>query len=271
MRSPDEPSVSICNLLVSTLPSLHMFPKSPLQYSTYRFLAAPNPPGKKTASAAPTVSSDSGFTAPRAMRADSTMILRVSPSAGAPWNTSSPLSTCVLMTNTRWKVRVKWRDEHMNTDSNSMDKEERTRTAHRHVNIQLRYVWRTPEEYVRSIFLCGSETRTLPKKLKDLLAAWRMMSYRTVITWRDCVSSEKVKRHGLKKLTVVLRVRRLKWFRHTERKGSTEALGKAVRVEELGHHPLGRPRKKWWQCAEEGPEPVGNEGAEAMDRDSGSV
>lgn len=52
--------------------------------SSYRFLAAPNPPGKMTASATPLDSSEMGFIFPLEMRADSASTLRVSFSEGAP-------------------------------------------------------------------------------------------------------------------------------------------------------------------------------------------
>src|SRR5690606_9467329 len=59
--------------------------------NVHRFLAAPNPPGKTTASNAAGSSVDSGAISPRAIRAASTSWFRVSPGTGSPvrWFTTS--------------------------------------------------------------------------------------------------------------------------------------------------------------------------------------
>lgn len=79
----------------------------------------------------------------------------------------------------------------------------------------------------------------------------RMLRYLSGITWRGRVSGEEVARCGLKKLSVVLRMMRLRWLGHTKRREGNESLGKAARMEGPGCCPPGRPWKTWWLCVRE--------------------
>ena len=138
-------------------------------------------------------------------------------------------------------------------------------------SIPLKNRGRVFEACIRSVLLYGSETWALTKRLEDVLVGCdrRMLRYMTGVTWRDGVSSEEVARRcGLKELSTMLRVRRLRWFGHVERRDGGEALGRVVGVEVAGRRPPGRPRKTWRRCVGEDLAALGIEEEEAMDRNS---
>lgn len=88
---------------------------------------------------------------------------------------------------------------------------------------------------------------------------WKMLKHVAGITWRDGVSGEEVLRCGLYELSLVPRLRGLKWFEHMERREGGETLGRVVGLEV--------PKKTFRQCVEENLE-LGIEEAETKDRES---
>ena len=66
------------------------------------------------------------------------------------------------------------------------------------------------------------------KRFEDVLAGCdqRMLRYMTRVTQRDGVSSEEVVQCGMKEMSIVTLVRRLRWFGHVVRREGSEAFGR---------------------------------------------
>ena len=61
----------------------------------------------------------------------------------------------------------------------------------------------------------------------------------------SCEECRGGKRCGVRELGDVLRVRRLRWFRHVVRREEMKILGKTQHVVSPGQRPPGRPKKTW--------------------------
>lgn len=92
----------------------------------------------------------------------------------------------------------------------------------------------------------GGDTKALTRRLESILFSCQRKMIRDMakVIWRNHASSfEVVSRCGMRELGVLMRLRRLRWFGHMERRDETEILWKTQRSEVPGRRPPGRPRK----------------------------
>ncbi len=124
---------------------------------------------------------------------------------------------------------------------------------------------------IRPVLLYGAEAWGLTQRLEGVLISCdrRMLRYMAGVTWRDGVGSVEVaERCEVKELSVVLKMRRLRWFGHVKRREGVGALGRAVELDVEGRRPRGRPKKTWRKCVQEDLEALGAEEEDALDREN---
>ncbi len=94
----------------------------------------------------------------------------------------------------------------------------------------------------------------------------RMMRYLAGVRWQDRITSEEVARCGIREMEVILRQRRLQWFGHVRRAGQESVVKMVEEVVVEGRRPVGRPRKTWRKCIEQGLNHLGLREEMAQDR-----
>ena len=122
---------------------------------------------------------------------------------------------------------------------------------------------------IRSVLLYVSETWPLTQSLESTIRSCdrRMIRHMAGVTLRDRVeSNELLLRCGLTDVLEVIRVRRLRWYGHVVRRGSTEALGRVFNMEVDGRRPPGRPKKTWLNCIEQDLHKLNATKDDALDR-----
>ncbi len=116
------------------------------------------------------------------------------------------------------------------------------------------------------VMLYGAETWALTRMLMEVLRAKDrgMLMYMAGIRWQDRVSSADVaNRCGVEDLETVLRRERCRWFGHVKNAGEDTVL-EGLEVE--GRRPVGRPRKTWRRCTQDGLALMGLDEHRAEDR-----
>ena len=83
----------------------------------------------------------------------------------------------------------------------------------------------------------------------------------------DRISNKDVSRRlGIKSVKDVIRMKRLGWFGHVERRDETECIKKVVDMKIEGKRPAGRPKKTWEQTVKEDMRIAGLKREDAWDR-----
>ena len=110
------------------------------------------------------------------------------------------------------------------------------------------------EACIRPVILYGAESWPLTQRLEKCIQCCdrRMLRILTGVSLRDRVSSAEVARRcGLREILEVVRVRRLQWFGHVQRRRDDEALSVVRNWQVEGRRPRGRPKKTWMKMIEE--------------------
>ena len=107
---------------------------------------------------------------------------------------------------------------------------------------------------VRSCLMYGSETWAMTKEQEVRLERTEMWMARWMcgVKRKDRISNKVIMgRLGIEPVKDVIRMRRLGWFGHVERREEIEWIKKVVSMKVEGKRSPGRPRKTWEQTVEE--------------------
>ena len=86
----------------------------------------------------------------------------------------------------------------------------------------------------------------MKEKIASILTSCdrKMLRYMAGVTSEDSLRSEEMtKSCGVETLDVLLKRKRLRWFRHVERRDQEKPLGRILELEVTGRSPRRRPKK----------------------------
>ena len=122
---------------------------------------------------------------------------------------------------------------------------------------------------VRPVLLYGAECWAMCKADEDLLSRTEMRMLRWIIgvSRLDRIPNDEIReRCGVRDIRDKAREARLRWYGHVMRRDRDEAVKKVWDMQFQGRRPVGRPRKRWWDCIREDLTATGLHAEDAQDR-----